>query len=207
MAVVAQQMSTQQTVAQQKAHEEDERHKAEARRYEYQTKVVEPEIKELSRMLCLRFIAEGKTFDCFDNSMRDFFVDLAVDTRYSVLDPKYPIPTVQEGKYKIRAQKNYYKEEFYAHIEVWSQTAVWAGYHNPGTPGWDSTGPWHKLQVLRELARVDKKLNDPTTQEGALSVLLRYCEQQAAAGTLSQEQQAALIVMQDSRRDKASRLK
>jgi hypothetical protein len=194
------------TIAQQKAHEEVERHAAEKRMWDHHHKVTEPEVKELSKVVCEKLFAEpGLAYDD-GRSTRAFFVTLTLDTRHLVLDPKNPVPKVRECKYKLQASRKPEKNEFDVDIHVWDEHATWAGSYSPGTPGWKHVDWWHKLQVLREVSLSDKKLNDPTTKEGALNVLLRYVEQQAAQGGLSQEIQAALLVMQDSRRDPASRM-
>lgn len=192
------------TVAQQKAYEEAQRRAAVQRKDDYMTNVVRPEIVSLSVIVCKKLF---ETSDAsWEGKTRDTFVTLTVDTRFSALDPEHPLPEIEvDGKYKVCAQKNYYDHEYYVHVEHWHRHAVWNGSYSPGKPGWRGIDYWHKLQVLRELARCDKNLNDPKTKEGAFNILMRFCEEHAAAGTMTPEVQAALLVMQDARRDPASR--
>lgn len=188
-------------VATRKATEAAQRAEARIRACQYQRKVVEPEIAELSAELFPIIMAEHGHDDGERSSK--FEVTLSVDGRYKVLDPDHPYPDVESRQYRIHVQKNYYKHEFYVHVETWRLVPNWAGHYNPrGSEKWDGVDQsWHKLQVLRALLKKES-WDCPETLEGATTVLLRFMER--VQDQMTDQEKAALICFQDSRRDPAS---
>ncbi len=188
------------TIAERKAIEKTERVKAEERKYSYYHAVVEPEIEERCHEL-YPIIMERAAEDSEESRWVE--VTLTVDGRSYVLDPGEPWPLVGERKYRVKAKAKYYDHVHHIHVEEWRYRKNWSGHFREGQDAWCRVSNWHKLQVLRALLKKEA-VDDPSNHEGAIMLLLRFCE--AHTDLMSQAQLAALSCSQFIRQDPASKV-